>query len=88
MVESFGASFNYQVLFSMYVFYFFLPKYHSLLKPLTTHCVLCCSAMFIGPSVTTYTGLNPGYRVYTIDGDYNKSTHVSPHHVHCCLKHC
>ena len=34
--------------------------------------------MFIGPSVTTYTGLNPGFRIYYIDGDYDKSTHVSP----------
>ena len=38
----------------------------------------CCSSMFIGPSVTTYTGLNPGFRIYYIDGDYDKSTHVSP----------
>ena len=33
--------------------------------------------MFIGPSVTTYTGLNPGFRIYTVDGDYDKSTQVS-----------
>ena len=37
----------------------------------------CCSSMFIGPSVTTYTGLNPGFRIYTVDGDYDKSSHVS-----------
>ena len=36
-----------------------------------------CSSMFIGPSVTTYTGLNPGFRIYTVDGDYDKSSHVS-----------
>lgn len=35
---------------------------------------------YIGPSVTTYVGdkgLNPGYRIYTVDGDYANSTWVS-----------
>ena len=36
-----------------------------------------CSSMFIGPGVTTYTGLNPGFRIYTVDGDYDKSSHVN-----------
>jgi len=29
---------------------------------------------FIGPSVTTYGNVNPGFRIYTIDGDYEGST--------------
>ncbi|CAF4257182.1 unnamed protein product, partial [Rotaria sp. Silwood2] len=32
------------------------------------------SMAYIGPSVTTYSYLNPGYRVYTIDGDYQGSS--------------
>jgi sphingomyelin phosphodiesterase len=31
---------------------------------------------FVGPSVTTYTGLNPGFRIYTLDGDYDNSSQV------------
>ncbi|XP_054719255.1 sphingomyelin phosphodiesterase-like [Uloborus diversus] len=31
---------------------------------------------YIGPSVTTYDGLNPGYRIYTVDGNYPKSSRV------------
>ncbi|XP_055349076.1 sphingomyelin phosphodiesterase-like [Paramacrobiotus metropolitanus] len=31
-------------------------------------------AVYVGPSVTTYTGQNPGFRVYTIDGDYAGSS--------------
>lgn len=31
---------------------------------------------FLGPSVTTYVNLNPGYRVYYIDGDRENSTRV------------
>jgi len=31
---------------------------------------------YIGPSVTTYTDLNPGYRVYDIDGDRDGSTRL------------
>ncbi|CAF5066461.1 unnamed protein product, partial [Rotaria sp. Silwood1] len=26
---------------------------------------------YIGPSVTTYSHLNPGYRIFTIDGNYS-----------------
>ncbi|GFR29144.1 sphingomyelin phosphodiesterase, partial [Trichonephila clavata] len=32
------------------------------------------SIAYIGPSVTTYDGFNPGYRIYTIDGNYNQSS--------------
>lgn len=32
---------------------------------------------FIGPSVTPYADLNPGYRIYYVDGDHDKSTRVS-----------
>ncbi|RXG73749.1 Sphingomyelin phosphodiesterase, partial [Armadillidium vulgare] len=28
---------------------------------------------YIGPSVTSYYGLNPGYRIYTVEGDYEGS---------------
>ncbi len=31
----------------------------------------------IGPSVTTYTDNNMGYRIYTIDGDYTETTSVN-----------
>lgn len=31
---------------------------------------------FIGPSVTPYYDLNPGYRIYYVDGDHDKSTRV------------
>ncbi|KAK6619760.1 hypothetical protein RUM43_012525 [Polyplax serrata] len=29
---------------------------------------------YVGPSVTTYTYLNPGYRIYYVDGDHNDTT--------------
>ena len=35
-----------------------------------------CSIMYVGPGVTTYQGLNLGFRFYTVDGDYNDSTHA------------
>ena len=35
------------------------------------------SVGYISPSVTTFTGLNPGYRVYTVDGIHPNSTWVS-----------
>lgn len=31
---------------------------------------------FIAPSVTTYVNLNPGYRVYYVDGNYPNSSHM------------
>ncbi|XP_067889077.1 sphingomyelin phosphodiesterase isoform X2 [Heterodontus francisci] len=34
------------------------------------------SVAFIAPSVTTYIDLNPGYRVYWIDGNYSESSHL------------
>ncbi len=35
------------------------------------------SIAYIGPSVTTYAGLNPGYRIYTVDGLHENTTWVS-----------
>lgn len=32
------------------------------------------SIAYIGPSVTPYYGLNPGYRIYHVDGNYAAST--------------
>ncbi|KAK9730903.1 Acid sphingomyelin phosphodiesterase C-terminal region [Popillia japonica] len=29
---------------------------------------------YIGPSITTYENQNPGYRIYYVDGDHNKTT--------------
>ncbi|OCT96319.1 sphingomyelin phosphodiesterase [Xenopus laevis] len=34
------------------------------------------SVAFISPSVTTFINLNPGYRVYQIDGEYPGSSHM------------
>ncbi|KAM8976241.1 sphingomyelin phosphodiesterase [Pelodytes ibericus] len=34
------------------------------------------SVAFIAPSVTTYINLNPGYRIYQIDGGYPGSSHM------------
>ncbi|CAM4318840.1 unnamed protein product [Caretta caretta] len=34
------------------------------------------SVAFVAPSVTTYINLNPGYRVYQLDGDYPGSSHM------------
>ncbi|KAM9455654.1 sphingomyelin phosphodiesterase [Clarias gariepinus] len=34
------------------------------------------SVAYIAPSVTTFINLNPGYRVYYIDGNYSDSTHL------------
>lgn len=32
---------------------------------------------YVGPSVTPYYDLNPGYRIYYIDGDHTATTRVS-----------
>lgn len=32
---------------------------------------------YVGPSATTFTFLNPGYRIYTIDGHHEDSEYVS-----------
>lgn len=41
------------------------------------------SVAFIAPSVTTYINLNPGYRIYEIDGNYSTSSHmVLDHETH------
>lgn len=39
---------------------------------------------YIGPSVTSYYKLNPGYRIYTIEGDYANSRRVR-HFLFCSL---
>lgn len=44
------------------------------------------SIAYLGPSVSPYYDLNPGYRIYYVDGDHDKSTRVSKH-VHSCLYH-
>ncbi|XP_065062750.1 sphingomyelin phosphodiesterase-like [Rhopilema esculentum] len=36
---------------------------------------------YIGPSVTPYTNLNPGYRIYEVDGDYANSTQAVLDHL-------
>jgi len=38
------------------------------------------SIAYLGPSVTPYTAHNPGYRIYTIDGDYKNSSRVVLNH--------
>ncbi|XP_019863913.1 PREDICTED: sphingomyelin phosphodiesterase-like [Amphimedon queenslandica] len=30
--------------------------------------------LYLGPSVTTYSYQNAGYRIYTVDGNYNESS--------------
>lgn len=35
------------------------------------------SVIYVPGSVTTFSNLNPGYRIYTIDGFYENSTWVS-----------
>lgn len=35
------------------------------------------SIAYIGPSVSPYYDLNPGYRIYYVDGDHSKTTRVS-----------
>lgn len=32
---------------------------------------------YVGPSVSPYYDLNPGYRIYYVDGDHSKTTRVS-----------
>ena len=32
---------------------------------------------YVSPSVTTWKNMNPSYRIFTIDGDYEGSSHVS-----------
>ncbi|GAV05396.1 hypothetical protein RvY_15537 [Ramazzottius varieornatus] len=38
------------------------------------------SVSYLGPSVTPYQGFNPGYRIYTIDGNYEESEWVPLDH--------
>lgn len=35
------------------------------------------SVGYVGPSLTTFAYGNPGYRIYTIDGDHNETFYVS-----------
>lgn len=35
------------------------------------------SIAYVGPSVSPYYDLNPGYRIYYVDGDHPKTTRVS-----------
>ena len=35
------------------------------------------SIAYVGPSVTPYYELNPGYRIYYVDGDHPKTTRVT-----------
>ena len=35
------------------------------------------SVAIMGPAVTTYQGLNMGFRIHEIDGDYSGTTNVS-----------
>lgn len=37
---------------------------------------LTCSVVFICPGVTSYQGYNLGFRIYTIDGDYNGTSYA------------
>lgn len=37
---------------------------------------------YLGPSVSPYYDLNPGYRIYYVDGDHEKSTRVSHNFVY------
>ena len=32
---------------------------------------------YVSPSVATWRNMNPSYRIFTIDGDYDGSSHVS-----------
>lgn len=34
------------------------------------------SVAFLGPAVTTFQDYNLGFRIYTVDGDYNGTTNV------------
>lgn len=40
------------------------------------------SIAYVGPSVTPYYDLNPGYRIYYVDGDHEKSTRVRICEIH------
>ena len=42
----------------------------------TVHTLCTCSFAMVGPSVTPFSDLNLGYRIYTIDGDHDKTTNV------------
>ena len=38
------------------------------------------STLYLSPSITTYTRLHPGYRIYDIEGSYNGSTRLTLDH--------
>lgn len=35
-----------------------------------------CSVLYVCPGVTSFQGYNMGFRIYTIDGDYNGSSYA------------
>ena len=55
------------------------PAYNIYITYITfvNYFILRFSIAYIGPSLTTYQNLNPGYRIYTADGNYDESTYVS-----------
>ncbi len=59
--------FNGTVVYVQFITLYFFVNYF----------ILRSSIAYIGPSLTTYQNLNPGYRLYSVDGNYDKSTYVS-----------
>ena len=60
-------------------------KYDKLTLPVEHRALMTLfqlSIAYMGPAVTTYQGLNLGFRIYTMDGDYNGTTNVS---IYYCL---
>jgi len=45
------------------------------------------SVAYIGPGVTSYQGLNMGFRIYTMDGIYNGTTYVHTEFLPLCSVH-
>ena len=42
---------------------------------------------FVTPSVTTFTGLNPSFRFYTLDGPYEGASMVSKFYIYIEVEH-
>lgn len=53
----------------------FLPPSLPLSHPPTMN-YIHNSVAFLGPAVTTFQDYNLGFRIYTMDGDYNGTTNV------------
>jgi len=49
--------------------------------------VIDFSIAYIGPSVTTYNFMNPGYRTYDVDGGNSNSTWVRKRFKVYCMNH-